>query len=533
MASRHRLRATAVAGTALAFVLGCDAAPPASAERDGRPSILLVVIDTLRADAVSAYGSVEGTTPTIDALAQEGLLYTHAYAPSPWTVPSHATLLTGLRVDQHRVGVGGRMTLAEESTTLAERLRDAGYQTAGFAENVLVSATFGMNQGFEHFAASSPALNLQPEHDRWSLVKNVLKVLRGGALDVIEGRDRSLEGIGRTLRWTWDGITAAVWAEPFDSVGEARDVFADLDPARPRFVFVNLMDAHEPYTVRAENPFVPADASEQELRRFAAPGITPFRICDRLPSPREIALLRGLYHGEARAADAKVAALREALLGSDPARPLITVVTADHGEHFGEHRLLDHQFSVRNPVLHVPLVVHGLDGVPPGRVETPVELGDLAPSVLAWAGLDVPAELPGRRLPTHTRGGTEERGLLAIYSDAALKSPDDFPRAWRFDQPNDEKRAGCSPRDRVFGSTAALTRYPFKLIWFERHPPELYDVSWDAREAFDLAAKRPEVAAGLAGELAARLDGAGLSEGDRPEVPAEALEALRRLGYVE
>jgi hypothetical protein len=107
---------------------------------------LLVVIDTLRADAVSAYGAVEGTTPEFDALAAEGLLYRHAFAPSPWTLPSHASLFSGLGVDRHGVGFGGQMGLSSELTTIAERLRDAGYATAGFSENPLVSVPFGMDR---------------------------------------------------------------------------------------------------------------------------------------------------------------------------------------------------------------------------------------------------------------------------------------------------------------------------------------------------------------------------------------------------
>ena len=135
---------------AVAVALGCAPDPPDTP--DPRPSVLLVVVDTLRADAVSAYGRVEGTTPNFDALAEAGLLYSHAFSPSPWTLPSHASILSGLAIDQHGVGIGGQMGLPESVETVAERLRAAGYQTAGFSENPLVSAGFGMDQGFGRFA---------------------------------------------------------------------------------------------------------------------------------------------------------------------------------------------------------------------------------------------------------------------------------------------------------------------------------------------------------------------------------------------
>ena len=112
-----------------------------------RPSFALIVVDTLRADAVSAYGDVAGTTPFIDELARSGQLYRHAYADAPWTIPSHASLLSGQAVWRHGTGVGGRVVVSEGWISVAARLRDAGYETAGFSENPLVSREFGLAEG--------------------------------------------------------------------------------------------------------------------------------------------------------------------------------------------------------------------------------------------------------------------------------------------------------------------------------------------------------------------------------------------------
>ena len=124
-----RSRALAV-GIALAVELAsCKGPPPTH-----RPSILLFVLDTTRVDAVSAYGRVVGTTPTVDSLAADGLRYDRAYAQAPWTLPSHATPFTGLLPSQHGVG-WGRTRAPDAWVTLAERLRDAGYETVGVSEN--------------------------------------------------------------------------------------------------------------------------------------------------------------------------------------------------------------------------------------------------------------------------------------------------------------------------------------------------------------------------------------------------------------
>ena len=138
-------------------------------------------------------------------------------------------------------------------------------------------------------------------------------------------------------------------------------------------------------------------------------------------------MLHGLYLGDVAAADAKlgkiVAIAREAAAETS----LIVVATADHGEHFGEYRLLDHEFSVRAPVLNIPLAVHGLADVRAGRIEAPVTIVDVSASVLNWAGAEIPPEFAGRPLPTRTSDANRpDVDLLAVYSDEKLKVPENF-----------------------------------------------------------------------------------------------------------
>ena len=220
--------------------------------------MLLVVIDTLRADAVSAYGAVRGTTPQVDALAEQGLRYTHAYAPAPWTIPSHVSLFTGLGVEHHHVGMSERITAGPELVMLAERLRDAGYETAGFAENPLIGEPFGMNQGFEHFSA------------------------------------RTLEQLLAEFRQP--GSSGYDVARAVESWARGRD------PHRPFFVFVNLFEPHEPYRVREVNRFLPPGTTAADGgRRCSSPRAAS---AIALPSSEELAILRGLYLGDVAAADA-------------------------------------------------------------------------------------------------------------------------------------------------------------------------------------------------------------------------------------
>jgi len=455
---------------------------------------LLVVIDTLRADAVSAYGAVEGTTPEFDALAAEGLLYRHAFAPSPWTLPSHASLFSGLGVDRHGVGFGGQMGLSSELTTIAERLRDAGYATAGFSENPLVSAPFGMDQGFERFVA----------------------------VTVDDLRKRSSNS-GELQ---------------FDIVEKVTAFASQRDRSRPYFLFVNLLDPHQPYRDREINRFIPSGVPVGKAWTPSRLEQTADLICDRLPSSADLEILHGLYLGGIAEADAKLGRIVGIARDSSSAGGLVVVATSDHGEHFGEHRLLDHEFSVRAPVLEIPLAVHGLPDTEPGLIDTPVDLADIAASILHWADIGAPPDLAGRPLPTRS-SETAPTGadLLALYSDEPLRTPE------KWDRPGLEpamdrnaKRVGCGPEDRVFGPMAAITRWPFKLIWFQRYPAELYNLSWDPMERSDLAAIQPDVRAPLLEKVQRLIDQAGLTHGatDEAATPsAEVLEILQGLGYVE
>ncbi len=476
---------------ALAVMGGCT--PERVEPADPRPSILLVVVDTMRADAVSAYGAIEGTTPAFDALASAGLLYRRAYAPSPWTLPSHASLLTGFGPDRHGVGIAGRMGLRAELATLAEHLADAGYQTAGFSENPLISDLFGFEKGFERFSARTVEDAMNEENHPGS--------------------------------------------SQFDIVDEVTAFAAKRDRERPFFVFVNLFDPHTPYLPREENRFVDPDVSvgdswtPDDLKNAA------YRICDRLPSAEDLKILHGLYLGDVAEADAKLGKIEAIARGAAGEGPLIVVATADHGEHFGEHRLLSHEFSVRAPVLHIPLVVHGVPDAPAGGIDLLVTLEDVAASVLDWAGVEIPPEFSGRPLPIRDSvSGRSDVDLVAVYSDATLKESSNGEGRLSFSEDAQNlKRSNCWSRDRVYGDMVALTRWPFKLIWFEKYPAELYDLSWDPMERSDLADLRPEISGPLIEEaqrLAAEL---GLAISERKiEAPSDAeLEALRGLGYVE
>lgn len=448
-----------------------------------------MVLDTTRMDAVSAYGFARGTTPSFDALAREGLLYRWALAPAPWTPPSHATLFTSVGPDQHGVGIDGRMVLGRDFPTIAERLSDAGYETVGFSENPIVGNQLGLARGFAHFEGESNAVGARA-------------AIPDARFDVVLGVER--------------------WAKQ------------RVDPTRPFFVFVNLFDPHDPYAMHEEYiHLAPGDLAEAQriARKQAARGIAEAEgMCSQLPGDRELATLRALYLGEVSAADAKLGRIRAALESAAPGS-LIAAVTADHGEHLGEHRLLGHEFSLHAEVLHVPLVVHGLANTPPAVIETPVALGDIAPSLLSWLGVDVPAAWSSGRLPRAAENAAEGRPLRAVFSDVPLVAP----AGWRTDHKRQaiRRRRACGEEDRVFGEILSLVRFPYKLVWYERHPAQLYDLRWDPRELSDLSQHESERTAAMTNEIESWHSHFTAGGPVQAPLAPETLETLRSLGYVE
>ncbi|HZR82442.1 MAG TPA: sulfatase [Candidatus Binatia bacterium] len=325
-----------------------------------RPSFVLVVLDTVRWDAMSANGAVEGTTPALDAFAASGIRFTHAYAQAHWTLPSHATLFTGLLPSQH--GVDWRaMKARDDLVLLAEVLREAGYETFGLSENPWVTGRMGMTQGFDRYA---------------------------------EPRQRTSDAENAIAAW-----------------------LRERSPDRPFFLFLNLMDAHPPFDVSVGHRFLPPDATAGEVRTVVR-STARFHFCETPPSERERAILRAQYLLGVTRADARLARVLDLLRAARGTASEIAIVTSDHGEMLGEHGLFDHQLGLWDELLHVPLVVSGVPGAPPAVVATPVALADVFPSVLAWAGLAVPPGLAGRPLPLRDDPAAAARPIVAEHTDA-------------------------------------------------------------------------------------------------------------------
>jgi arylsulfatase A-like enzyme len=343
-----------------------EAPPPLRAPP---PDVILVVIDTLRVDAVGCYGSTLGLTPTIDALASRGTRFDRALATSSWTVPSVASIVTGLWPEEHGVVRGtveqgevlGQQGLSEDFTTLAEAFRARGYSTAGVVANAHLSAPLGFGQGFDLFGNTG-----------FSTASSVLKWLQ-----------------------------------------RHRD---ELRSRRPLFLWVHLFDPHHPYRPRSpwfEEALGPDDPDPAVARRLAselAALSQPELLArdDLGPGSPGARALRAAYLSEVGHADRALAETLELAGASDET---LVVVTADHGEELREHGRLGHRSSLYSELVRVPLVVAWPARLPRGRVvEAPVSLVDLYPTLLELTGR---ASAPAAGQPLSGRSLVGRDGLAA------------------------------------------------------------------------------------------------------------------------
>ncbi len=346
-----------------------------------RLSVLLISIDALRADHLGCYGYDRDTSPFIDRLAAEGVRIEHAFCPVPSTSPSHASMLTGLPPQSHRVRENA-YPLDEDLVTLAEVFSREGYATAGFTTNVLLGSRFGFGQGFDTYVESGHVEKIGSWNTGLLFQSLILKEM----IDKFRYRFRG--GEDQTL------LSARLWLE---KIGD-----------RPFFLFFHLLDPHTPYTPR--EPFrsrFPADERRTDGSLWNESG----------KNPAELARAESLYDGEIASVDAKLEDLFRALEEAGRDRNLLVVFTADHGENLGDHRPWFAHQDVYDSVLRVPLFFHLPGELPAGcAVDDLVDNRDLVPTILSIAGLSALDGVEGRDLlPLLRGGGGEGRWFLAYH----------------------------------------------------------------------------------------------------------------------
>ena len=348
--------------------------------REDSPNVILLVLDTVRALSLGAYGYERSNTPFLSQLAARGVRFDRAISSAPWTLPSHATMFTGRY--PHELSAGWADPLDDTYPTLAERLSGHGYLTLGVAANLhYCSYEFGLTRGFARYRDYDVSLS---EMMRTSKIAHAaVRLLNSfGGREISPGRQSATRINERLL-----------------AMLDERDAGKD-GSGRPFFAFANYYDAHGPY-----NPDPPYDTlflGRQPSMRDS--GIDTFTDAD-------VRDLQAAYDASIAWLDAQLRDLFAQLESRGLLRNTLVIVTSDHGEEFNEHGLLNHGSSLYFPSVHVPLLVVHPGSVPASRVvEEPVTLRDLPATVLEAVHAPSSASLPGESLARWWRDGENPEG---------------------------------------------------------------------------------------------------------------------------
>lgn len=454
-------------------------------------NVVLVTVDSLRADHLGYYGYDRDTTPFIDTLASEGHAF-DAYANANATRASFPSIITSTYPLEH----GGFDFLSENRTTIGTAMSDAGFETAALHSNLWLSAEYGYERGFDRFydSKSEPTLTarlrafLKQNLDNDGVVYNTLQYLY----------DRTEEQAGLDIGQTYKDAE-----EITDRAVEWLGEMSDDDV----FLWAHYMDVHHPY-VPHEREFEelglgtpPGEREAVKLRRKMLE--RPAAVTDE-----ELETLVALYDAEIRYCDRHVERLYEAIEDTLGLDETVVVFTADHGEEFGDHGGFSHNPSMYDEVLHVPFVVTGGDGTgvdaSPGRERVDVELLDTAPTVCALGGVTPPEGYRGRSVLDRTETGEAARTI----SETTMG--DDYKLSLRADG--------------------------WKYIWDrDAETTELYDLEADPGEHENVVDAEPERADGMREELVEHISLVRETNEELPEIAmdSETERRLKDLGYLE
>jgi arylsulfatase A-like enzyme len=357
----------------------------------GAPNVLLITLDTLRADHLSSYGYNRETSPNIDRLASGGAVFEHAFASSSWTLPSHATMFTGRLAHEHMADWFD--PLNDRYPTLAEALYERGYLTGAFVANTAyVTPECGLARGFTRFDVYGNSLI----GDAGSTVygkKLALNLLpRLGYFD-IPGRKRAADVNDEFLRWL------------------------DQSEGQPFFAFLNYFDLHDPYIT--SDPYskrFSGEVTSGDVINFQfQPG--SFRRKPEL-TEKEIQVEIDSYDGCLTYLDSKLGELFAELERRGLDKNTLIIITSDHGESFGNHDLFGHGNSLYLETLHIPMILYWPGKIPAGiRPQQLVGLNQIPSTIMELVGAGDNSAFPGASLTASLYGERQAAASDPVMSE--------------------------------------------------------------------------------------------------------------------
>lgn len=482
MRTRNDRAKLAASTLALALLGAVHCAEPAGPPAQG---VVMIVVDTLRADHVGAYGYTRETTPTLDALAKRGVLFRDVTVQWPKTWASMASLMSGRYPSTTGLRLRPRV-VPESLTLLSELFGAAGFETGAVVANFNVGRSMGFQQGFDHFVES------------WA-----------EGWHAQAGDQAFVNAAGRVKQYT----NATVVTD------QALHWLASRDRTKPFFLWLHYMDPHGPYLPPAEYAALFNEATP--ARRVPVAAIPEYQRQSKNGEViDDISHYTAQYDRLIRYFDDELARLLAGLEAQGHDRSLIAL-TSDHGESLHEHGYyLEHGFNSYEPTARVPLVITHPGNVQPGlRIDGPISLIDLGPTLLELAGLEVPASFEGRSRAAQARGESARAEPTPVYLEAGY-------------DPEASQRMVRDGNWKLIHVRAEQERQALDGSEFE-----LYDLASDPEERANVARWNEDIAARLRARLdafhAARPDDIAGEAVDLEALPAADRQMLEALGYLE
>lgn len=378
------------AGAVAVALISSQALPATPLARGGKHEVrrvILLSVDTLRRDAVSAFGTPAVQTPAIDRLAGDGVVFRNMYASSSWTLPSFASMFTGLTTRGHGV-VMSTTALPDTVVTLAERFRDAGYETHALVANAILAPHRGFAQGFQRYHLPEGSASSQSPV---SLGEYLASFARYQPLAVETA--------------THDLTTAAIrWVQ------SRRD--------RDFFLWVHYLDPHLPYS--PPRRFVEKMNMHDEMGYLLEITSATRPTTDLFATPERRLWARSLYDGEVRHVDNEIGRFLDALRDADLYDDTLIIFAVDHGEEFWDHDGFEHGHTLYSELVGVPLIFKTPRAATPRVVDDPVGGYDVAPTVLELCGLRAVEAPRAVSLVPYLTGATPPAATRPLFASATL-----------------------------------------------------------------------------------------------------------------
>ncbi|MBP6874474.1 MAG: sulfatase [Candidatus Eisenbacteria bacterium] len=489
------------------------------AETLAHPDVIVILVDALRRDHVSFFGYDRPTTPNIDAFMRESRVFTNAWTASVSTVPSVASLFTGLYPSSHRVYTA-LSRLPDDAPLLAEHFRSYGYRTGAFVANQTLAGSNGYSRGFQTFVPAPPPWWCREQRLAFERIATRL-------------RRPAYSHVG----WELNRRMLA-WMKKYKG--------------RPRFAYIHYLEPHAPYDAPASDREAvapgapPGPRNPPMFQDYRAPGdgdCHDWGCLSRLPqvsdSDREGMIAN--YDADIHEADRRVGALLDQLRASGELDRAHVIFCNDHGEQFGDHSGWSHAEGIHEELIGCPLAWRPPGGVPGGQIiAAPISILDLLRTLCLHAGLDAPPMHQGRELPREwfADGRNDDLGGITAAAGQHLRDTTS----------GDRDASGSTASVRTDGSSPVLAESPPHLFALRQRDwkiiqsgplsdPnwELFDLRSDPGERTNLAAMVPDTLAALRGLLQgtiAQLNQSTLSDVETIADP-EVIEGMRSLGYIK